>query len=73
MKVIVPALITSSKEKNTGVKAAAESALMYVLRLRDGDTTLQVTVSKSDSLQLSCHGRFIVTTEICHGCSVLYI
>ncbi|XP_068678677.1 stalled ribosome sensor GCN1-like [Montipora foliosa] len=41
MKVIVPALITSSKEKNTGVKAAAESALMYVLRLRDGDTTLQ--------------------------------
>ena len=46
LKVLVPALITSSKEKNTSVKAAAESALMYVLRLRDGESTLQVTFIK---------------------------
>ena len=42
LKVIVPALLASSKEKNTAVKSAAESALLYVLRLRDGESTLQV-------------------------------
>lgn len=41
LKVIVPALLASSKEKNTAVKSAAESALLYVLRLRDGESTLQ--------------------------------
>ena len=44
LKVIVPALIATTKEKNTTVKSAAESALLYVLRLRDGESTLQVTV-----------------------------
>lgn len=44
LKVIVPALIATTKEKNTAVKSAAESALLYVLRLRDGESTLQVTV-----------------------------
>jgi len=43
LKVLIPAMITTSKEKNTAVKVAAESALMYVLRLRDGESTLQVT------------------------------
>lgn len=41
LKVIVPALLASSKEKNTTVKSSAESALLYVLRLRDGESTLQ--------------------------------
>lgn len=44
LKVIVPALLATSKEKNTTVKSAAESALLYVLRLRDGESTLQVTI-----------------------------
>lgn len=47
LKALVPALIASSKEKNTGVKAAAESALMYVLRLREGESTLQVILLES--------------------------
>ena len=45
LKMLIPALLGSCKEKNTAVKAAAESALMYVLRLRDGESTLQVKVS----------------------------
>ena len=44
LKVIVPALLATSKEKNTAVKSAADSALLYVLRLRDGESTLQVTI-----------------------------
>ena len=44
LKVIIPALIATTKEKNTTVKSAAESALLYVLRLRDGESTLQVTI-----------------------------
>jgi len=47
LKVIVPALIATTKEKNTTVKSAAESALLYVLRLRDGESTLQVTMLES--------------------------
>ena len=51
LKVIVPALIASSKEKNTAVKASAESALMYVLRLRDGEATLQVTIANYNTVR----------------------
>ena len=42
LKVIVPALLASSKEKNTIVKSSAESALLYVLRLREGESAVQV-------------------------------
>ena len=47
LKALIPTLIASCKEKNTGVKAAAESALMYVLRLREGESILQVILLES--------------------------
>ena len=49
LKPIVPALLATSKEKNTSVKSAADSALLYVLRLRDGESTLQVTIHRNAS------------------------
>ena len=49
LKTIVPALLATSKGKNTSVKSAAESALLYVLRLRDGESTLQVTIHRNAS------------------------
>jgi len=59
LKVLIPALITTSKEKNTAVKVAAESALMYVLQLRDGESTLQsccriFDASTAESIQDLC-------------------
>ena len=61
LKVIVPALLATSKEKNTAVKSAAESALLYVLRLRDGESTLQVTIPNNvyfKNLKALRHGDF---------------
>lgn len=59
LKALIPALIASCKEKNTGVKAAAESALMYVLRLREGESMLQsccrmFDASTAESIQDLC-------------------
>ncbi|CAH3190088.1 unnamed protein product [Porites evermanni] len=59
LKMLIPALLGSCKEKNTAVKAAAESALMYVLRLRDGESTLQTCcrmfdASTAESIQDLC-------------------
>ncbi|XP_029194337.2 eIF-2-alpha kinase activator GCN1-like [Acropora millepora] len=59
LKALIPTLIVSCKEKNTGVKAAAESALMYVLRLREGESMLQsccrmFDASTAESIQDLC-------------------
>jgi hypothetical protein len=47
MKVVVPALVMGTKEKNTMVRAASEAALVSLLRLRQGDQFYQVCPSFS--------------------------
>lgn len=42
LKTIVPMLVNGTKEKNTFVKANCESALIAVLRLKEGDAVHQV-------------------------------
>ncbi|KAL8584762.1 hypothetical protein ACOMHN_035681 [Nucella lapillus] len=49
MRVVVPALVMGTKEKNTMVRAASESALVTLLRLRQGDTFYQSTLSSLDT------------------------
>ena len=43
LRVLVPALVMGTKEKNTMVRAASESALLALLRLRQGEQLYQVT------------------------------
>ena len=42
-KLIVPALVMGTKEKNTAVRADCEYALIHVLHLRKGDAILKVS------------------------------
>ncbi|KAL8584753.1 hypothetical protein ACOMHN_035672 [Nucella lapillus] len=49
MRVVVPALVMGTKEKNTMVRAASESALVTLLRLRQGDAFYQSTLSSLDT------------------------
>lgn len=42
IKVLVPALVMGTKERNTMVKSSSEYALISVLKLRKGDTLLNV-------------------------------
>lgn len=43
LKVLVPMLVMGTKEKNAAVKSYSEQALVYMLKLRQGDTTLEVS------------------------------
>ncbi|EDO39308.1 predicted protein [Nematostella vectensis] len=43
LKALLPALVASARDKNTGVKASAERALAHLLRLGAGDETLQAS------------------------------
>ncbi|XP_076452806.1 stalled ribosome sensor GCN1-like [Babylonia areolata] len=49
LRVVVPALVMGTKEKNTMVRAASESALVTLLRLRHGDAFYQSTLSSLDA------------------------
>lgn len=42
IKVLVPMLVMGTKEKNTAVRSYSESALVAVLKLRNGNDVLQV-------------------------------
>ena len=42
LRVLVPALVMGTKEKNTMVRAASESAIVMLLGLRHGDQLYQV-------------------------------
>lgn len=42
LRLILPMLVNGTKEKNGYVKASSESALIAVLRLKDGDEVHQV-------------------------------
>ena len=42
LKLLIPALLSTTREKNTSVRGAAESAIVSVIRLREGEDTLQV-------------------------------
>ena len=42
LRVVVPALVMGTKEKNTMVRAASELAIVMLLRLRHGDQLYQV-------------------------------
>lgn len=44
IKVLVPPLVMGTKEKNTIVKSNSEFALVAVLRLRQGDAVLSVSI-----------------------------
>ncbi|XP_062579849.1 stalled ribosome sensor GCN1-like, partial [Saccostrea cucullata] len=48
IKVLVPALVMGTKEKNTMVKSSSEYALISVLKLRKGDTLLNQTLAELD-------------------------
>jgi len=41
-KIMVPALVMGTKEKNTLVKTNAELALIYLLQLRKGESRFKV-------------------------------
>ena len=42
-RLVIPMLVNGTKEKNTVVRTCAESALVAVLRLKDGDATQEVS------------------------------
>ena len=42
IRLLVPALVNGTKERNTLVKSNSELALVSLLRMRSGDSTLQV-------------------------------
>lgn len=42
VKILVPALVMGTKEKNSMVKSSSEYALISVLKLREGDAVLKV-------------------------------
>ena len=44
LKAAIPMLVNGTKEKNSYVKANSELSLVTVLKLRQGDDTLQVCV-----------------------------
>jgi hypothetical protein len=44
LKYVLPTLVNGTKEKNSMVRASCESALVYLLHLRDGDTTMNVSL-----------------------------
>lgn len=48
LKVVVPALVMGTKEKNTMVRAASEAALVTLLQLRPGDQFYQQIQSQLD-------------------------
>ena len=74
LKLLVPALLTAAKEKNTAVRAGAESALVSVIRLRAGEDTLQVghlggVCHVNDLLSLTrAHADSIKIRFRCHFC-----
>ena len=41
-RLVIPMLVNGTKEKNTVVRTCAESALVAVLRLKDGEATQEV-------------------------------
>lgn len=45
LRVILPMLVNGTKEKNSYVKADSEIALVAVLRLRQGEDMLQVSIT----------------------------
>jgi hypothetical protein len=55
LKAALPMLVNGTKEKNGYVKANSELSLVAVLRLRHGDTHLQVSQGWPYILQFSCH------------------
>lgn len=44
LKLVLPMLVNGSKEKNCYVKSNSEIALIAVLKLQQGDATLQVFI-----------------------------
>jgi hypothetical protein len=44
LKGLIPMLVMGTKEKNAAVKSYSEQALVSALRLRQGDSTLEVSV-----------------------------
>ena len=63
LKLILPDLVLNTREKNTGVKAAAESTICSVLRLRDGDSKFQVKTRSFVFIMLS---RCLINPLICN-------
>lgn len=43
IKILVPALVMGTKEKNSMVKSSSEYAIISVLKLREGDALLKVS------------------------------
>ena len=52
LKVLVPMLVNGTREKNTVVRSHSETAMVNLLQLRQGDTTLQVQYATSFSVVL---------------------
>nr|XP_022338883.1 eIF-2-alpha kinase activator GCN1-like [Crassostrea virginica] len=49
VKILVPALVMGTKEKNSMVKSSSEYALISVLKLREGDAVLKQTLAELDA------------------------
>ena len=61
-KIMVPALVMGTKEKNTLVKTNAELALIYLLQLRKGESRFKVVFF---TLRLQCIVYWRKNTFIC--------
>lgn len=43
-RYLIPALVNGTKEKNSIVRASCETALICILRLREGDNAMNVSI-----------------------------
>lgn len=51
LRQVVPALVMGTKEKNTMVRSASETALVVLMQLKRGDKLYQVSINLMDHIR----------------------